>query len=314
MTNTTQSASNPGTRPVSQPASVAEVLELFRHGGPFEPGMALARAFQPRPSDVFVATFPKSGTTWTQQIVHGLRTRGSMDFEEISLAVPFIEAAFLLHPDLDAPQAAAPRAYKTHLGWNDVPKGARYIYVIREPGDAAVSFYHFLDGVTFQKGSIALDAFVQELFIPDAMRVESYWAHLLSWWPQHQADNVLCLCFEDMKRDLAGAVRRVARFMEIEADQALLDLVTRQASFDFMRQHARQFDDHPLFHALGKMMGLPLSGDPPGKVRAGRVGDRDRALSADTRAALDAMWQREITATLGFASYDDLRAHVAALP
>ena len=312
MTNTTQPPMNPAT-PVSQPASVAELLERLAQGGPFEQGLELARAFQPRPEDLFVATFPKAGTTWTQQIVHGLRTRGSMDFEEVSLVIPFIEVAFLLHPDLDAPQVAAPRAFKTHLGWNDVPKGARYIYVIREPGDSAVSFFHFLNGVIFQKDSIELDAFVQEVFIPGAMGMDSYWAHLLSWWPQIQADNVLCLCFEDMKRDLAGSVRRVAGFMGIEGDEALLELVTRQASFEFMREHARQFDDHPLFEAMSKMMGMP-AGEPPGKVRAGRVGDRDRVLSAATRASLDAMWKREIEATLGFASYDDLRAHVAALP
>jgi hypothetical protein len=45
-------------------------------------------AFQPRPSDIFISPYAKCGTTWLQQIVHGLRTRGSMDFEEITSVTP----------------------------------------------------------------------------------------------------------------------------------------------------------------------------------------------------------------------------------
>ncbi len=40
-----------------------------------------------------MVTSPKCGTTWVQQIVHQLRSRGSMDFEEISIPVPWIEMA-----------------------------------------------------------------------------------------------------------------------------------------------------------------------------------------------------------------------------
>jgi hypothetical protein len=40
--------------------------------------------FEPRSSDVFIVTYPKCGTTWVTQIAHSLRTRGSMDFDEIT--------------------------------------------------------------------------------------------------------------------------------------------------------------------------------------------------------------------------------------
>ncbi|MEO1935709.1 MAG: sulfotransferase domain-containing protein [Myxococcales bacterium] len=43
-----------------------------------------------RPSDIFLATYPKCGTTLIQQIVHGLRTVGDMDFRDISGVVPWL--------------------------------------------------------------------------------------------------------------------------------------------------------------------------------------------------------------------------------
>ena len=56
-------------------------------------GIAKGLAFRPRPTDVVISPYSKSGTTWMQQIVHGLRTRGDMDFDDISRVVPWIETA-----------------------------------------------------------------------------------------------------------------------------------------------------------------------------------------------------------------------------
>ena len=39
--------------------------------------------------DIFVASFPKSGTTWMQHIVHTLATNGDSPLDHISDACPF---------------------------------------------------------------------------------------------------------------------------------------------------------------------------------------------------------------------------------
>ena len=102
-------------------------------------GMLAGLSFQPRPTDVFIATFAKSGTTLLQQIVHGLRTGGDMDFEDISEVVPWIEMAVDTGIDATAAQRAEPRAFKTHLDWGALPKGGRAIWVVRDPESVAGS-------------------------------------------------------------------------------------------------------------------------------------------------------------------------------
>lgn len=50
------------------------------------------------------------------QIMHSLRSRGDMSFEEISLTIPCLEMAYdggVL--DLQADQGYKPRCFKTHL-------------------------------------------------------------------------------------------------------------------------------------------------------------------------------------------------------
>ena len=49
--------------------------------------------FRARPSDAYITPFAKSGTTWLQQIAHGLRSGGDMDFAEISYVVPCLDYA-----------------------------------------------------------------------------------------------------------------------------------------------------------------------------------------------------------------------------
>ena len=81
-----------------------------------------ALSFVPQEGDVFVATHSKAGTTMMQQICHQLRSNGDIDFEEISVVVPWLEMAHDVGTDLNAPQKYSPRVFKTHFDWPSVPK------------------------------------------------------------------------------------------------------------------------------------------------------------------------------------------------
>ena len=47
-----------------------------------------------------------------------------MNFDDLSRVVPWIETAKKLDIDVNAEQAAEPRGFKSHLSWDNVPKGA----------------------------------------------------------------------------------------------------------------------------------------------------------------------------------------------
>lgn len=262
--------------------------------------------FQPRPTDVIISPFPKCGTTWLQQIAHGLRTRGSMAFEEITVATPWIEVALDMGWDLEAPHVAEPRVYKSHLTWHDVPKGGRYVCAFRHPVDTMVSFFRFFEGFFFQPGSISMTEFLRWRIERDSASGRSYWHHLVSWWQQRDNPDVLLLTYEGMREDLPRSVEAVAHHMGIDLDEDLRDIVLRQSSRDFMLAHSEHFDEGPVKRRAERLGILPASIDAM-KVTAGQAPDVGGGMPQDLIDELDAQWNQHVRADTGLDNYGELR-------
>ena len=253
-----------------------------------------------RPSDIVITPYGKSGTTWTQQIVHTLRTRGDMDFDDISRVVPWIEVSAGLDIDLDAEQKANPRAFKSHLAWDDMPRGGKYINVVRQPEAAAVSSFKFMEGWYVEPGTIDINEFIQKTFL----HRREYYVHLKSWWPRRNDDDVLFLAYEHMLEDPRGTIIRIAGFADIQLDDELLELTLEHSSREFMLEHKDRFDDAMLRKQSEELIGLPPGSDSS-KVTGG---SSTAVLSEETLALFAEAWEEEITETLGYATYQDLIA------
>ena len=50
-----------------------------------------AEAFVPKPTDIFVATYSKTGTTVLQMLLEMLRSRGDTSFDEITAVQPWVD-------------------------------------------------------------------------------------------------------------------------------------------------------------------------------------------------------------------------------
>ena len=276
---------------------------------PTEQIAASLAAYRPRPSDVIITPYSKCGTTWLQQIFHTLRTRGDMDFDDISRVVPWIETALTLGLDINAAQRAEPRGFKSHASFDEVPKGARYIVALREPKDAFVSLYHFMEGWFFEPGAISMAEFAQR-YIDRHANGGGYWRHLTSWWAQRDNPDVLILAYEQMLADPGAAIRAVAGFSGIPLDDALAALTLERSSFAFMAAHKDRFDEAMNRELSETRGGLPRGSDSA-KVRRGRVGGHATELSPQMAAALDAIWTGVVLPVTGLADYAALLAEIA---
>jgi hypothetical protein len=278
--------------------SVKEYEELGRLMFAPVDGAPDAPEFLLRDDDIVIMPYSKSGTTWLQQIFHTLRTRGDMDFDDISRVVPWIEVNPSLGLDLNAEQRASPRGFKSHLSFDKIPKGGRYINAIRHPNDVAYSLFKFMEGWFIEPGTVTADEFVINHFLQSG----TYYEHLLSWWPERSSENVLYLVYEHMNADLEGTIRKVANFVNIDLDEELLTIVMNNASFSFMQSHKDRFDD-AMLRAKTEEIYLPAGSDSA-KVREGKV--NAHRLSPSVLEALDEKWRAVVQPILGFDAYEAL--------
>lgn len=261
------------------------------------------KEFKPDPDDVIITPWSKSGTTWLQQIVHGLRSGGDMDFDDISRISPWIEVADALGIDLYADQGWRPRAYKSHYSYNAVPKGARYIVSFREPKAVMVSYYRFYEGWLFEPGTVSMEEYLAPHL--DRGRRKDHWTHMESWWGQRDSDDVLLLSYELMKEDLRSAVVKVSDFLVMDADDDLIDLVTKQSSLEFMLKHGDRFDDR-MHRERGAAVGAHPEGIGSTKVTDGVFDPTHYELSPEILEAMEANWQDSMGARFAIHSYNEL--------
>ncbi len=287
---------------LTRPKTLAEMI-IRQDYFATDPGVSQGLSYQPDPTDVFISPYAKCGTTWMQQIVHGLRSNGSMQFSEITEVVPWLELAHDMGIDIQAPQVALPHAFKSHLSWNDIPKGGRYIVVFRDPIDAMISLHRFLEGWFFETGSVSMAEFAD--YYLDRGKEENYWSHACSWWAQRDNPNVLCFAFEQMKANLPAVVNQVADFIGIAPSSLARQIATKQAQFDFMKRHKDQFDDHLIRETRDPACGLPPGGDSA-KVSRGKSGAGATTITSELRAKFEARWRETMTSQFGLSSYSDL--------
>jgi hypothetical protein len=211
--------------------------------------------------------------------------------------------------DLNAEQRANPRGFKSHLGYDAIPPGAKGLVSLRDPKDALVSFYHFMSGWFLEPGAVSLDEWAESYL--QRTVVGSYWGHLLSWWKVRHDPAVLLLSYEQMIAEPEAAIRRVAAFCGIPLSDELLALALERSSIAYMLEHKDRFDDALMRRASEVRCNLPPGSDSA-KVRKGGAGGGKAELSPAIIAAMDAKWRAEVTPVTGHPDYAALEADLRA--
>lgn len=206
--------------------------------------------FETKDGDVFVATYVKAGTTWTQQIIHCL-LRDGKEGGKYGESVPWLEAC-ACSPDMIGPREAptwtmdkinttpGPRYFKTHATVKDLPRGnakIKTICVARNPKDTVVSLYHHAKSKPEFGYTGDFDTFVQ-IFLANQAENGSWFDHVLDWYQKcnDEPDTHLFLKYEDMFDDTESAIKKIATFLEIPLTEETLAGTLKGCSLGEMKQ------------------------------------------------------------------------------
>ena len=225
------------------------------------------RDYRPREGDIVIATYEKSGTTWTQRIVGGL-VFGDLEPRPYSRDISiWVDRRFRTNVEEDWKVLAAQthrRFMKSHLPFDGLPifDGVKYVHVARDGRDAALSWHNHAHGYTEdtlrlmdaggeEDESVArplprahagpADEFHRWLTEgvhpgwPDGLPNTSYFAFERSWWEARHRPNVLMLHYADMLADLRGEIGRLAAFLEIDAAPGFLNALAEASTLRAMQ-------------------------------------------------------------------------------
>ncbi|XP_068099951.1 sulfotransferase 1C1-like [Hyperolius riggenbachi] len=202
--------------------------------------------FQAREDDLLIATYPKAGTTWMQEIVDLIMLQG--DVEKSMRAPGYVKVPFLdLNPKpmpsgVDAANAMpSPRVLKTHMPIKLVPpsfweKNCKVIYVARNAKDIMVSYFYF------QKLNLRLpdpgtwnEYF--STFLAGDVAWGSWFDHVIDWWKAKEEHRILYVFYEDIIEDPKREIRKIAKFMEQEVSDEVLETIHHHTSFEVMKDN-----------------------------------------------------------------------------
>ncbi|RWS22084.1 Sulfotransferase 1C2A-like protein [Leptotrombidium deliense] len=200
-----------------------------------------ALSYKARDDDIFIATYPKCGTTWTQQILVLLFDDGEPLIDQhLYTRTPFLELMGAQAAEMIARPGGG---LKTHLPFELIPYNpkAKYVCVLRNPKDACVSFYYHTK--LFKQYKFEGDFHDYLLcWLRGEIEYGKYDEHVLSWWQHRNDDNVLMLLYEDMKSNIRDAILKIAKFIGYEYENKLrdnpeiLEKIVKHSDISFMKQ------------------------------------------------------------------------------
>ncbi|XVE56769.1 hypothetical protein DITRI_Ditri04bG0037500 [Diplodiscus trichospermus] len=257
--------------------------------------------FKPRPSDIFLATFPKTGTTWLKALTFATINRTRYDFSNHPLLTTGPHACFpfldtYIH---DTDQSAftldafpSPRFLSTHMPYTLLPDfitsaGCRFVYICRDPKDVLVSTWHFMSKLRPKElPPLSLEeAF--ELFCQGISHYGPYWDHVLGYWKAslESPEKILFLKYEELKEEPVVMVKRLADFLGHpfsleEESKGMAQEIIKLCSFE-------NLSNYEVNRTSVQKVSREIIIDNRYYFRKGKVGDSKNYLTAEMMQRLD---------------------------
>ena len=204
-----------------------------------------------REDDIWVCSFPRSGTTMTQELVYLIQT---LDFETANTVlldarfpmidllikeVPFYRGLKMVE------KLPSPRFIKSHLQHFLLPEQLRsgkgkIIYTARNLPDTLWSSYQFA-------GFIGRKQSFEKYFKRFLAGREPYtpWGrHVREFWDHRNDENILFLKFEDTVKDMPRTVRKIAEYLNRKLSEEDIKKICDHCSIENMKKNQMTNGDY----------------------------------------------------------------------
>jgi hypothetical protein len=163
-------------------------------------------------NDVFLASYPRSGNTWTRFLLTEILAAESASFDNINLIIP--EMGIQARAKVELPGGG--RLIKTHEAYRKEYK--RAIYLVRDFRDVMLSQYSRERELGLYNTDF--DEYVAAYLDGRLSGFGAWQEHLPTWLdsPLAENGNLLLIKFEEMRKDPETAIAKMVDFLGLPVD------------------------------------------------------------------------------------------------
>ena len=211
-----------------------------------------------RSGDIVLASWPKSGSTWTQQLIGQILRGGSaeLDITKESLWVDLRVPPTPVKLDILANMPGR-RFVKTHAPVDAIVYSpeAKYVYVGRDGRDVVWSLFNHhataneqwyatlndtpgLVGEPMPRPPASVSEYFNTWLERDGYPLWPFWELVASWWAIRELPNIHFTHHARLKQDFAGEARALAAFLGESVAEDAWAAITEHCSFEYMKRNA----------------------------------------------------------------------------
>ena len=190
----------------------------------------LFSTLQFRKSDVLIAFFPKTGSTWVRILLYQLylgRTE-QFTFDEINKSMP----EFGNENILQKWKFPYPRLIKTHQPYLPLFYGRKAMLFVRDPRDTMESYFHYV--ISNKNYNCTLD--FKEFIRDKKFGLESYFKFYKSWSDR----SSFVIKYEDLKENPVPTVQKILSYLNVERSEEVIKEALANSSISKTRDAQKQ--------------------------------------------------------------------------
>jgi hypothetical protein len=184
--------------------------------------------------DVFLASYPRSGSTWLQFLLFELLTEQSPEFVEVNESVPYVGS----HPGAPSLLPNGGRLIKTH----EPPRSAylKTVYLVRDARDVLLSEYRYQTMRHLYTGDF--DQFLRDFLEGEIHTFGSWAAHVDAWLnaAKDEDKKVFVLRYRDLRHHTHKCLKGILNFLEVEVDDPEIQKAIENNSLNQMKAKENQ--------------------------------------------------------------------------
>ncbi|XP_041089817.1 amine sulfotransferase-like [Polyodon spathula] len=230
------------------------------------------------------------GTVWTQQIlslIYAADDPGAAEYQTTFERAPWLE---FQRKGQDYNARPSPRLFASHLPYYLVPKAlrnkkAKVIYIARNPKDVMVSYFHFEKIMVKMEKTKDFSSFMDKYLNGNVMG-SSWFDHVRGWYSHRDQFEILFMTYEEMIKDLRGAVLKICTFLGKRLEDSAVDEIVKQATFKNMKNDPKANYEFLPEDVMYKEQGRFL--------RKGTIGDWKNTFTVAQSEFFDKVFQQKM--------------------